>query len=237
MVYSYCTGERSSRKIEKYCQTDVAYKIVTANQYSDHSTISRFRKDNQSHLKKLFLEILRLCAEAGLVKLGNVSLDGTKIKANASLSANRTLKHLEQEIDKMLYEADAKDAEEDKVFGADKGGDEMPDDLRDRKSRINRLKACKERLDRQRAEAEKQQQDKIDERKAKEESTGKKSRGRKPKPAEEAGNTDAKANVTDPDSRIMKTRKGFVHGLNAQAVTTEQQIIVAEDVTQEENDK
>jgi transposase len=237
LIYSYCTGERSSRKIEKHCQTDVAYKVVTANQYPDHSTISRFRKDNQSHLKKLFMEILRLCAEAGLVKLGNVSLDGTKIKANASLSANRTLKHLEQEIDKMLSEADAKDAEEDKVFGADKRGDEMPDDLRDRKSRINRLKACKERLDRQRAEAEKQQQDKIDERKAKEESTGKKPRGRKPKPAEEAGNTDAKANVTDPDSRIMKTRKGFVQGLNAQAVTTAQQIIVAEDVTQEENDK
>ena len=92
-------------------------------------------------------------------------------------------------------------------------------------------------LEPEQAEAEKQQQDKIDARKAKEESTGKKPRGRKPKSAEEAGNKDAKANVTDPDSRIMKTRKGFVQGLNAQAVTTEQQIIVAEDVTQEENDK
>lgn len=237
LIYSYCTGERSSRKIEKHCQTDVAYKVVTANQYPDHSTINRFRKDNQSNLKKLFLEILRLCAEAGLVKLGNVSLDGTKIKANASLSANRALKHLEQEIDKMLSEAEAKDAEEDKTYGADKRGDEMPEDLRDRNSRINRLKACKERLEHQKAEAEKQQQDRIDERKAKEKQTGKKPRGRQPKPAEEAGNTDAKANVTDPDSRIMKTRKGFVQGLNAQAVTTEQQIIVAEDVTQEENDK
>ena len=237
LIYSYCTGERSSRKIEKHCQTDIAYKVVTANQYPDHTTISRFRKDNQSHLKKLFLEILRLCAEAGLVKLGKVSLDGTKIKANASLSANRTLKHLEQEIDKMLSEAEAKDAEEDKAYGADKRGDEMPEDMRDRNSRINRLKACKERLDHQKAEAEKQQQDKLDDRKAKEESTGKKPRGRQPKPAEEAGNADAKANVTDPDSRIMKTRKGFVQGLNAQALTTEQQIIVAEDVTQEENDK
>ena len=237
LIYSYCTGERSSRKIEKHCQTDVAYKVVTANQYPDHSTISRFRKDNQTHLKKLFLEILSLCAEAGLVKLGNVSLDGTKIKANASLSANRTLKHLEEEIDKMLSEAESKDAEEDKAYGADKQGDEMPDDLRDRNSRINRLKACKERLEQQKAEAEKQQQDKIDERKATEKETGKKPRGRQPRPAEEAGNTDAKANVTDPDSRIMKTRKGFVQGLNAQAVTTEQQIIVAEDVTQEENDK
>jgi transposase len=237
LIYSYCTGERSSRKIEKHCQTDVAYKVIAANQYPDHSTISRFRKGNQSHLKTLFLEILRLCSEAGLVKLGNVSLDGTKIKANASLSANRTLKHLEQEIDKMLSEADAKDAEEDETFGTDKSGDEMPEDLRDRNSRINRLKACKERLEQEKAEAEKQQRDKIDNRMAKEESTGKKSRGRKPKLPEEAVNEDAKANITDPDSRIMKTRKGFVQGLNAQAVTTEQQIIVAEDVTQEENDK
>ena len=100
LIYSYCTGERSSRKIEKHCQTDVAYKVVTANWNPDYTTISRFRKDNQSHLKKLFLEILRLCAEAGLVKLGKVSLDGTKVKANASLSANRKLKHLKQEIDK-----------------------------------------------------------------------------------------------------------------------------------------
>jgi len=237
LIYSYCTGERSSRKIEKHCQTDVAYKVVTANQYPDHSTISRFRKDNQSHLKKLFLEILRLCAEAGLVKLGKVSLDGTKIKANASLSANRKLNHLEQEIDTMLSEAEAKDAEEDKVFGADKRGDELPDDLRDRNSRINRLKACKERLEQEKAEAQKQQQDKIDTRKANEESSGKKPRGRKPKLPEDAENKEAKANVTDPDSRIMKTRTGFVQGLNAQAVTTEQQIIVAEDVTQEENDK
>jgi len=172
-----------------------------------------------------------------LVKLGKVSLDGTKIKANASLSANRTLKHLKQEIDKMLYEAAAKDAEEDKAFGPDKRGDEMPDDLRDRNSRISRLKACKERLEQGKVKAQKVQQDKIDSRKAKEESTGKKSHGRKPKSPEEAENKDAKANVTDPDSRIMKTRKGFVQGLNGQAVTTKEQIIVAEDVTQEGNDK
>jgi transposase len=108
LLYAYCTGERSSRRIEKNCQTDVAYKVITANQRPDHTTINRFRKDNQSHLKKLFLEILRLCAEAGLIKLGKVSLDGTKIKANASLSANRTLKHLQQEIDKMLSEAAAR---------------------------------------------------------------------------------------------------------------------------------
>jgi transposase len=237
LIYSYCTGERSSRRIEKHCQTDVAYKVITANQLPDHSTISRFRKDNESHLKTLFLEILRLCADAGLVKLGKVSLDGTKIKADASLAANRTLKHLEREIDKMLSEAAAKDAEEDKAFGPDKRGDEMPEELRNRDSRINRLKACKERLEHEKAQAHQAQQDKIDRRRAKEESTDKKPRGRKPKLPEDAGNKDAKANVTDPDSRIMKTRKGYVQGLNAQAVVTEQQVIVAEDVTQQENDK
>jgi len=237
LIYSYCTGERSSRRIEKHCQTDVAYKVITANQSPDHSTISRFRKDNESYLKKLFLEILRLCGEAGLVKLGKVSLDGTKIKANASLSANRTLKHLEQEIDKMLSEAAVKDAEEDKAFGPDKRGDEMPEDLRDRNSRINRLKACKERLEREKAQARRAQQDKIDRRKAKEESIGKKPRGRKPKSPDDVENKDAKANVTDPDSRIMKTRKGFVQGLNGQAVVTEEQVIISEDVTQQENDK
>ena len=237
LIYAYCAGERSSRQIEKHCQSDVAYKVIAANQSPDHSTISRFRKDNQLHLKLLFLEILRLCGEAGLVKLGNVSLDGTKIKANASLAANRTLEHLEQEIEKMLSEASAKDAQEDKAFGAGKRGDEMPEDLRDRNSRINRLKACKKRLDQERAQAVQAQQDKIEEREAKEEGAGKKLRGRKPKSPEEAKNKEAKANVTDPDSRIMKTQKGYVQGLNAQAVVTERQVIIAEDVTQQENDK
>jgi len=237
LLYAYCTGERSSRRIEKSCQTDVAYKVITANQSPDHSTISRFRKDNGSHLKSLFLEVLRLCAEAGLVKLGKVSLDGTKIKANASMAANRTLKHLEGEVEKMLAEADAKDAEEDKTFGPDKCGDELPEDLRDRNSRLNRLKACKERLEREKAEARQAQQEKIDHRKAAEQASGKKHRGRKPKSPEDAEKKEAKANVTDPDSRIMKTRKGYVQGLNAQAVVTEEQVIVAEDVTQQANDK
>jgi len=237
LLYGYCTGERSSRRIERCCQSDVAYKVITANQSPDHSTISRFRKDHESHLKRLFLEVLRLCGEAGLVKLGTVSLDGTKIKANASLAANRTSRHLEQEIEKMLSEAAAQDAQEDQAFGPDKRGAEIPEDLRDRNSRINRLKACKERLEREKAQARQVQQDKIDRRQAQEEATGKKSRGRKPKSPEDAGNQDAKANVTDPDSRVMKTRKGYVQGLNAQAVVTEQQVIVAEDVTQQENDK
>jgi len=237
LVYAYCMGERSSRRIEHYCQTDVSYKVITANQRPDHSTVSRFRQQNAPHLKKLFLEILRLCAEAGLVKLGHVSLDGTKVKANASLSANRKLKHLEKEIEKMLSEAEQEDRKEDEAFGPGKRGDELPEGLRDRKSRLNRLKACKERLERQQEQARQEQQEKIDERKAKEEATGKAPRGRKPKSPEEAVNNDARANVTDPESRIMKTRKGYEQGFNAQVVVTDDQIIIAEDITQEENDK
>lgn len=237
LFYAYCTGERSSRRIEKLCQTDVAYKVITANRTPDHTTIARFRKDNGQDLKELFFEVLRLCAEAGLVKLGTVSLDGTKMRANASLAANRTLKGLEGEVEKILAEAAARDAEEDEAFGADKRGDEMPEGLRDRNSRLSRLKACKERLEREKAAARRIQREKIARRQAKEEATGKKTRGRKPKLPEEREDTEAKANVTDPDSRIMKTRKGYVQGLNAQAAVTGEQVIVAEDVTQQANDK
>ena len=237
LMYAYCTGERSSRRIERFCQTDVAYKIIAANQSPDHTTISRFRKDNESNLKDLFLEVLRLCVKAGLVKLGKVALDGTKIKANASLASNRTLEHLEREVEKMLAEADAKDAEEDELYGKDKRGDELPEDLRDRKSRLERLKACKERLEQEKAEARQAQQNKVNKREEKEKQTGKKPRGRKPKSPDDVENKDAKANVTDPQSRIMKTRKGYEQAYNAQAVVTEDQVILAEDVTQQENDR
>jgi transposase len=237
LLYAYCTGERSSRRIERLCQTDVAYRILAANQAPDHCTISRFRKDNESHLKALFLEALRLCVEAGLVKFGVVSLDGTKMKANASLAANRTLPSIEKEIEAMLTEADAKDREEDEAFGPNKRGDELPDELQDRTSRRARLQACKERLQREQAEARQAQQAKLDARREQEEQTGQKTRGRKPKSPDEAVNPEAKANVTDPDSRIMKTRNGYVQGINAQAAVTKEQIIVAEDVTQDENDQ
>jgi transposase len=237
LLYAYCTGERSSRRIERLCQTDVAYKVLTANQAPDHCTISRFRKDNESHLKSIFLEILRLCVEAGLVKFGTVSLDGTKIKANASLAANRTLSSIEKEVETMLTEAAAKDREEDEAFGPDRRGDELPEEFRDRQSRRVRLQACRERLQREQDEARQAQQNKIDARQEQEAKTGQKQRGRKPKSPDEAVNPESKANVTDPDSRIMKTRKGYEQGLNAQAVVTKDQVIVAEDVTQEANDQ
>jgi len=236
LLYAYSKGELSSREIERLCERDIAFKVITANQKPDHSSISRFRKDNSKELEGLFVQILRLCAEAGLVKVGTVALDGTKIEANASLSANRTKEHIEKEVAKRLAEAEATDKKEDKQYGLDKRGDELPDDLQNRKSRLERLKACKQRLEKQEEEARQKQRKKIEKRQAEEEAIGKKKRGRKPKEPDEIELNEKKANVTDPDSRIMKTRKGFVQGYNGQAVVTEQQIIVAADLTQEEND-
>ena len=109
LLYAYCLGMRSSRQIERACEVDVAFRVITGNLKPDYSTICRFRSENERALAMLFTEVLRLCAEAGLVKAGVVALDGTKIKANASISANRTQEHIEEEVRKMLAEARERD--------------------------------------------------------------------------------------------------------------------------------
>src|SRR5204863_9791105 len=119
LLYWYCKGERSSRKIESYCADDVASRYIMANQQPDHSMFCRFRVWHQSALAKVFVQVLQLCEQAGLVKLGSVSLDGTKLKASAALSANRKLDSLEGEVQKMLAEANAEDAREDDLYGKD----------------------------------------------------------------------------------------------------------------------
>ena len=239
LLYAYCAGIRSSRKIERACETDVAFRVVAANRQPDHSTIARFRRENLKEIEGLFTQILAICVDAGLVKVSVVAIDGTKMEANASLAANRTHEGLtteiEKEVKRILAEAEATDAEEDRLHG-EKRGDELPEELRTEKSRIERLRECKERLEREAAERAAEQQKKIDERAAKEEETGKKLPGRKPKEPDPTSPEKAKANVTDPESRIMKTRKGYVQGYNAQAAVTEEQIIVAAEVTQEAND-
>jgi transposase len=236
LLYSYCLGVRSSREIEKLCERDIAFKVIAANQAPDHCTINRFRKDNGTALKDLFNQVLKLCKEAGLVKVGVVALDGSKVKANAALEANRTYEHIEQEVKKMLEEAETKDAEEDRLYGSDKRGDELPAELADRTNRRARLAACKKRLEEQAAAEAAKQQSKIEERQAQETETGTKKRGRKPRRPDSTPEDKAKANLTDPDSRIMKTRSGYVQGYNSQAVVTEAQIIIAAEVTNQEND-
>ena len=238
LLYAYCLGIRSSRQIERACEVDVAFRVIAGNLKPDYSTVCRFRSENERELGMLFTEVLRLCAEAGLVKAGVVALDGTKIKANASLAANRTQEHIEEEVRKMLAEAREKDEEEDQLFGKGSRGDEMPEELRDRRSRLARLKECRDRLALEKEEKAQCQTEKIERREAEEASLGHRKRGRKPKETAEMLKEaeKAKANVTEPDSRIMKTRKGYIQGYNGQAVVDTGQIILAADVTQEPND-
>ena len=236
ILYSYCLGEQSSREIEKACEVDVAFRVVTGNGRPDHSTICRFRSDHEEALKGLFLEVLSLCRKGGLVKAGAIALDGTKMKANAALSANRDYEHLKKEVDRMFEAAKAKDAEEDKLYGKDKRGDETPDEWATKEGRLKWILEAKGRLEAEAAAAAAEQAEKIAKRQAEEEATGKKKRGRKPGEPDEKPKDDAKANVTDPQSRIMKTRSGYVQGYNAQAAVTENQIIVAAEVTQDCND-
>lgn len=235
LLYAYCLGERSSRRIERLCETDVAFRVITANHKPDHATIARFRRNHAKELEGLFVQILRLCREAGLVKMGVVALDGSKIKANAALDANRTHDGLEAEVSRMLSEAENKDVEEDALYG-DKRGDEVPKELRGKTSRLARLKECRARLEREAEEKAAAQAKKIAAREAEEAATGVKKRGRKPAPPDPTPEPEAKANVTDPESRIMKTRSGYVQGYNAQAAVTEEQIVVAAEVTQDAND-
>ena len=236
LLYAYCQGLRSSRRIARALERDVGFRVVAANQQPDFRTLCRFRAEHEERLKRLFVEVLRLCREAGLLKVGVVSLDGTKVAASAALAANRSHGAIEEEVQRMLAEAKAVDAEEDARFGPDRRGDELPAGLGRRVERLKRLQETKARLEREALEAARAAQEKLAERAEEEAATGKKKRGRKPTVVEPTPSQEAKANTTDPDSRIMKSRQGYVQGYNVQAVVSEDQIIVAVEVTQEAND-
>ncbi len=236
LIYAYCQGRRSSRKISKACEEELPYRWLTGNTVPDHCAISRFRSRHEKLMKTVFCEILTVCAEAGLVRVGDVYLDGTKVKGNASLSANRTLDQLNKEIEEMLEEAKAVDEEEDRRLGPTRRGDELPKDMEDPQSRLARLKEAKARLEAKANAEREEQKKKLRDREEEEKQAGRKKPGPKPKEPEDAVQRDRKANATDPDSRIMKTRQGYVQGYNGQAVVSKEQIIVGADVTQEEND-
>lgn len=236
MVYGYCVGQRSSRMVERLCWRDVGFRVVAGNLQPDHATIARFRAEYEEELAGLFTQVLRLCRRAGLVRVGVVALDGTKIKASAALEANRTHETIEGEVRRILEEAKKVDEEEDRLYGKGKRGDELPEGLRRREDRLKRLRECQEQLEAEAREKAEERRKKIAERKAEEERLGRKLRGRKPGDPDEAPEKEAKANVTDPESRIMKTRSGYVQGYNAQAAVTEDQIIIGAEVTDEAND-
>lgn len=236
LLYAYCQGIRSSRKIDRALERDVGFRVVAANQQPDFRTICRFRSEHEKALERLFVQVLWLCREAGLVKLGMVALDGAKVAANAALEANRSHKAIEEEVRRMLAEAKKVDAEEDALFGPEKRGDELPEGLGRRIERLKRLQEAKSRLENEAEAAARAVQEHLEQRQAEEAASGKKKRGRKPKVVESAPVEGAKANISDPDSRIMKARQGYMQGYNAQAIVSQDQIIVATGVTQEAND-
>lgn len=236
LIYAYSHGVRSSRAIERLCRRDAGYRFIVGDDVPDHSVIARFRQRHAKRMKGVFLQVLELCREAGLIRLGLVALDGTKVKANASLDANRTASTIGEQIDRVLAEAEATDAREDRQFGPEASGPAMPGDLKRRGERLARLKACQEKLQAQAAAAADRQQKKIAAREGEEKATGRRKRGRKPKDPDPSVDPDTVANTTDPESGILKTRRGWVQGYNAQAVVTTGQIILAADVTTEAND-
>jgi transposase len=252
LLYAYCRGQRSSRVIERECVEDVAYRVIAANQRPDHTTIARFRQRHESALAGLFGEVLTLCAEAGLAKVGVIAIDGTKVHANASREATRDYEQIAREI---LEAADRVDREEDEQFG-DARGDELPEEFSTEQGRRGWLREARLRLDAKRAqEAQpipktrparlKESKRRLEEELAVEcqanaafehrrmhgrDSTGRRL-GARPKPYSPPATPEGKINTTDPDSRLVKTKDGWIQGYNAQAAVNETGIVLAAEVT------
>jgi transposase len=254
LVYGYCIGKVSSRKLEQATYEDVAFRVLACNQHPDHDSIANFRQLHLGELAGLFVQVLKMCERAGLVKLGHVAIDGSKLRANASkhkaMSYDRMCEKEEQlraEVERLLKEAAETDAAEDKRYGKGVRGDELPAELARRESRLRKIREAKASLE---AEAKEQAkaaaaavEAKLAERKQREEETGKKTRGRVPQAVNvEEAKPEAKAqrNFTDPESRIMKdgATGSFEQSYNGQiAVDSQAQIIVAATLTQAANDK
>jgi transposase len=253
LLYAYCKGQRSSRGIERGCVEDVAFRVITANQVPDHSTIARFRQRHEDALAGLFGEVLSMCAEAGLAKVGVVAIDGTKIHANASQHASRDYDQIAREI---LKEAAETDRAEDELYG-DRRGDELPPQLATGQGRRAFLREAKQRLEAKRAaeakpiprsrparlkESKRRLQEELAVECAANEAyeayraggvmkDGRRFGGLGPDPYSPPATPAGKINITDPDSRNVKTPRGYMQGYNAQAVTNEQQIVIAAEVT------
>jgi hypothetical protein len=198
-------------------------------------TIARFRVRHEQALAGFLVQSLRLCAAAGMVKLGVVALDGTKLAANASDKANRTLDRLDAEVTEILRQAAEADQREDCQDGQARG-DELPEALASGASRLARLRQAKELLEAEAAERARRFAERVAATSAAAAPKGKPPRTLKPRARDEAPNPTATANTTDPDSRLLHTRHGRLQGYNAQAVTTLEQIIVAAELTQHSND-
>jgi len=251
LAYAYSVGERSSRQVERRCREDIAFRVICANQIPDHATIARFRVRHEAALADLFGQVLGLCADAGLVEVGVLAVDGTKLAASASNHASRSYEQIAAEI---LVEAGRIDRAEDEIHGEARG-DELPEHLASREGRRAWLREAKERLEQERAATqepvprdrqkrlglcrERLVEDWRTERRANRDYEAYRARGvmndgrrfgRPPNPSEPPAQPEGKINLTDPDSKNMKAFRGYVQGYNAQAVTTERQIIVAAEI-------
>jgi transposase len=224
LVYGYCVGVFSSRRIERRLVEDIAFRVLAAGNQPNFRTISDFRKIHLKTLEGLFEQVLKIALEAGAMKVGRVALDGTKVKANASkhkaMSYDRMLekeKALQAEVKQLLLQAEAADAEEDARYGKNRTGDELPAELERRETRMRKIREAKRAVEeRARAKAE--------------------AKGSDPEQAQPKEKD--QYNFTDPESRIMKGADGFVQSYNAQAaVEPDFQLIVGQAVTQAANDK
>lgn len=243
LLYAYGLGVASSRKIARRLEEDVAFRVLAANNTPDFRTIADFRKRHLAALAGLFVQVLRLCRKAGLVKLGHVALDGTKVKANASKHKAMSYSRMQQEearlaaeVEALLRQAEETDEREDAEHGQDKRGDELPEELAFRESRLKKIREAKAALEREAREAAESKQRARADREAQSPP-----RGRKPSAPDPAPAPKAQRNFTDPESRIMPAsgeKKSFVQGYNCQVVVdATAQVIVAADVTQAPNDK
>jgi len=234
LLLGYTQGIYSSRRIAKACRERTDFMMIVALDPPDFRTISEFRRRHREALKGLFVQVLQLCEQAGLVKLGHVALDGTKVKANASkhkaMSYARMVARegeLEAEIETWLETAEAVDSAEDAAFGRKRRGDELPGWVKDKKRRLEKLRAAKAALEEEARAAAEEQAKKPQKYRG----------GRKPKTPPGEPKPNAQRNFTDPDSRIMKGKDGFMQAYNGQAaVDGEHQIIVAQEVTQSASD-
>ncbi len=242
LFYGYATGVFSSRKLEQATHDSVAFRFITGDTHPDHDTIATFRKRFLPELEGLFVQILVVAKVMGVFKLGKVSLDGTKIKANASKHkamswgyANKLEEQLLREVQELLKRAEQADTEDEPEI-------DIPDELARREDRLAAIKKAKKEIERraqERFEAEQAEYEaRLKQRKDKEAETGKKARGREPKPPEPGPRDKDQINFTDGESRIMPSSEGFVQGYNAQAaVDIESHLIVENHITQQTNDK
>src|SRR5579862_264089 len=238
LLYAYVVGVPSSRKVELKLQDDVAFRFLSAGNQPDFRTIAEFRRRHRRPLSQLFLQVLQLCQEAGMVKLGHVSLDSTKVKANASkhkaMSYERMVKsegELEKEIRELLQNAQQVDEQEDRQYGKDKRGDELPEELARRVSRLDKIRQAKAALE---AKAKAQADERREARRELEERAREEGRplGGYPPKIDESPDPKAQRNFTDPESAIMKGKDGFIQGYNCQAaVDGSSQVIIAQNVS------